>query len=165
MLWTIRQIVLAIHIFLAILWVGGVLFVGWGVFPATRFLAFETQRQLFIKLMGWTHWLFTFLGIGVIGTGVLLGTVFGPLSSWNDVLSTTYGNIWLTALIVGVFTLLWGIVFGYRYSMSVFNKQSIWDQASNGDTKPLFKSLAKLAAVESVEGIGFIVLIFLMVSL
>jgi len=165
MLWTLRHFVLTIHIFLAVLWVGGVLFVGWGVFPASQFLSYETQRKFFLKLMSWTHRLFTVLGIGVIGTGILLGTTFGPISSWNDVLTTTYGNRWFAALLLGIFTLLWGVVIGYRYSMKVFKNKPIWAEAARGQNKNLIKALTKLAAVESVEGIGFVGLIYLMVLL
>lgn len=165
MLWDIRQLLLAFHIFLAILWVGGVLFVGWGVFPAAQFLGYEIQRKFFHSLMQWTHWLFTALGSVVILTGILLGTAFGPISSWNNVFQTTYGNIWFTALIVGIFTLLWGVIIGYRYSMHVFNNIAIWKDAANGNNKTLIRSLTKLAAIESVEGFGFVILIYLMVLL
>lgn len=36
MYWAIYQIVLGIHILLGIAWVGGILFVGWGVFPVAK---------------------------------------------------------------------------------------------------------------------------------
>ncbi|GAB3057195.1 hypothetical protein [Virgibacillus ainsalahensis] len=163
--WEIRQILLVVHIFLAVLWVGGVLFVGWGVFPAVRILAYEIQRKFFLTLMHWTHWFFTALGSGVILTGILLGTVAGPISNWDDVLNTTYGNTWFTALIVGIITLLWGVVVGYRHSIKIFSDIWLWKNAESGNKKPLTMALMQIAAVESVEVIGFITLIYLMVSL
>src|SRR5690625_4360240 len=104
-MWEIRQLILGIHIFSAITWVGGVLFIGWGVLPASQKLPFTIQRRFFLSIMEWTHWLFTIVGFIVIMTGVLLGTIFGPLKNWSAILDTTYGNIWLTALIVAVFSL------------------------------------------------------------
>lgn len=163
MIWTLRQLLLGTHIFSAILWVGGVLFIGWGVFPAVRFFTYENQRKFFHDLMQWTHWLFTGLGSVVILSGILLGTIIGPINSWEDVLHTTYGHIWFTALVIGTFTLLWGIVVGYQYSMAVFKNHVIWERAENGQKKELFKALTKLVALESVEGIGFVTLIYLMV--
>src|SRR5699024_8611915 len=107
--WEIRQILLMVHILLAIIWVGGVLFVGWGVFPAARVLAFDIQQMFFHALMKWTHWLVTLAAAGVIITGTLLGNIGGPLNAGNDILQTTYGYIWATAFIVASFSLLWGI--------------------------------------------------------
>src|SRR5699024_12871696 len=45
MLWEVRQILLIVHILLAIIWVGGVLVVGWGVFPAARTLMYIDKRD------------------------------------------------------------------------------------------------------------------------
>src|SRR5699024_372491 len=124
--WEVRQILLMVHILLAIIWVGGVLFVGWGVFPAARTLTYKVQREFFHALMKWTHWLFTLAGAGVIATGTLLGTVGGPIKTWDDIWQTTYGHIWATAFIVATFTLLWGITFGYKQSMKVFSEEKRW---------------------------------------
>lgn len=165
--WEIRQILLMVHILLAIIWVGGVLFVGWGVFPAARVLAFDIQQKFFHALMKWTHWLFTLAGAGVIITGTLLGTIGGPLKTWDDILHTTYGHIWATAFIVASFSLLWGIAVGYKHSMKYFsNKEDwIWKMAANGDKGPLNQAMIRIAVIESVETIGFMILIALMVIL
>lgn len=165
--WELRQALLIVHILLAVIWVGGVLFVGWGVFPAAGTLSFKVQRHFFHALMKWTHWLFTLIGVGVIATGTLLGTVGGPLKSWNDVWHTTYGHMWATAFIVASFTLLWGISVGYTHSMKLFSENEIWvwQMAENGDKKPLNRSMVKIAAIEAVETIGFIILIAIMVML
>src|SRR5699024_12731952 len=48
MIWTLHQLLLGTHIFSAILWVGGVLFIGWGVFPAVRYFTYENQRKFFL---------------------------------------------------------------------------------------------------------------------
>src|SRR5690625_3197153 len=111
--WEIRQMLLMVHILLAIIWVGGVLFVGWGVFPAARVLAFDIQQKFFHALMKWTHWLFTLVGAGVIITGILLGTVGGALTTCGDTLHSTYGRLWATPSIVSSFSLRWGIAVGY----------------------------------------------------
>src|SRR5699024_11618353 len=104
----------------------------------------------------WTHWLFTGLGSIVILSGILLGTIMGPISNWGDVLHTTYGQIWFTALVIGTFTLLWGIVVGYQYSMAVLKNHVIWERAENGQKKELFKALTKLVELESLDGIRFV---------
>lgn len=44
MIWTMYQTVLWLHIVIAILWVGGVMFVGWAVYPASNKLDRAQQR-------------------------------------------------------------------------------------------------------------------------
>src|SRR5699024_4507348 len=147
----LRQILLSIHILLAIVWVGGVLFIGWGVYPASRKLAPQQQRIFLKSLMEWTHRLLTLAGIGVITTGILLGTAAGPLQSFHDIWHTTYGNIWVSALIISLLTLAWGIFVGYRHSLKVLGNDSLWMHAENGNHQPLTKAMLITAAVESVE--------------
>jgi len=160
-----RQFILGVHILLAIIWVGGVLFVGWGVFPAAKTLAYNVQRSFFLTLMRFTHWFFTGAGLGVIVTGILLGTLLGPIQSWEQVWQTTYGNTWFTALVIGVVTLIWGVVIAYRQAIKVFTNTSIWQEASAGSPRKLNKALFRIALTESVEVIGFMLLIYLMISL
>lgn len=162
---TLHPFILAIHIFLAIIWVGGVLFVGWGVFPTVaQNLSFEQQRIFFQMLMKNTHWLFTSAGIGVIVTGIYLGTLLGPIRNSYVLWHTPYGHKWLAALIIAILTLLWGILVGYRQAMKVFQDKSIWEQAEANNKEALHIALIKVAALESVEIIGFISLIFLMIA-
>ena len=166
MAWEVRQIILVIHILLATIWVGGVLFVGWGIFPVvTRTLKMPIQREFFLTLIRWTHWLFTTVGIGVILTGILLGTVMGPIRQYNDIWDTPFGNVWIAALMVALFILTWGALVGYRYSMKTFLNEKLWIRAALGDVKPLKQAYISIAMIESVEAVGFIVLINLMILL
>ncbi|GAB3803310.1 hypothetical protein GCM10028868_30070 [Virgibacillus kimchii] len=140
------------------------MFIGWGVFPATLKLTLSKQRYFLITLMKNTHYLFTLAGAFVIITGILLGTVFGPIRTWDILWNTTYGNIWIAALIIGLITLVWGMLVGYREMMIIFKDDFLWKEAENGNKKPLILQLIRLAALESVEIAGFIALIFLMVA-
>ncbi|MFG6115626.1 hypothetical protein ACGTN9_10580 [Halobacillus sp. MO56] len=160
-----REVVLGVHILLGIIWAGGILFIGLGVFPAVAKMPVSTQRAILLHLMRHTHHLFTLSGGGVIITGILLGTVFGPLHSWEVIQTTTYGHLWLAALSSGTFALFWGVFVGYREMMLVFTDDYLWKEAESGDRKPLTRELFRLAALESVEILGFFVLIFLMVQL
>jgi copper resistance protein D len=165
MIWQIHQFVLGIHIFLAMIWVGGILFVGWGVFPAIKALAIREQRNFLFRLMKHTHIFFTLAGAGVIFTGILLGTWLGPIKSLADVFNTTYGNLWLSALCIGILTLLWGVFIGYKQTMRMLNNDTIWKMAENGHKTPLSHAMFATAAVESVEVVGFIILLSIMMLL
>ncbi|WP_164216013.1 hypothetical protein [Virgibacillus sp. YIM 98842] len=159
-----RELLLVVHIFLAIIWAGGIMFIGWGVFPATLKLSLARQRYFLISLMKNTHYLFTLAGTFVIFTGILLGTVFGPIKTWGFLWHTTYGNIFIAALIIGLITLLWGMLVGYREMMIIFKDEFLWKEAEKGNKKPLIGQLIRLAALESVEVVGFVALVFLMVA-
>lgn len=163
MSWDLRQVLLGVHIFLGIMWFGGILFVGWGVFPASQKLKPNLQREFLSNLMAWVHWPLTLTGLGVITTGIILGTLGGPLKSWELVFSTTYGRLFMVALIVGVVTLLWGMFISYKHTMNVFSRTEIWDSAEQGDTKPLKKAFVGIAAVESVEIAGFLTILTCMI--
>lgn len=163
MSWDLRQLLLGIHIFLGIIWFGGVLFIGWGVFPASNKLKPSTQREFLSHLMNWVHLPFTFVGVGVIATGTILATIGGPLKSWDAVISTTYGQLYSTALIVAVFTLLWGIFVGYRYAMHIFSNQELWINREQGSKRPLQRAFFKIAVLESIEIIGFLTILTCMI--
>lgn len=156
--------ILLIHILLAIIWAGGIMFIGWGVYPASMSLSLAIQRKFLTSLMKWAHYFLTLAGFFVIVTGILLGTVVGPIRTWNHLWYTAYGNIWLAALFIGIFTLVWGIVVGYREMMIIFTDDFLWREAEDGNKKPLIRELVRLAVLESVEVICFIILIYLMIS-
>ncbi|PAV29702.1 hypothetical protein CIL05_10040 [Virgibacillus profundi] len=160
-----REIILLIHILLAIVWAGGIMFIGWGVYPASMSLSLTIQRKLLTSLMKWAHHFLTLAGFFVIVTGILLGTILGPIRTWDILWDTAYGNTWLAALLIGTFTLVWGIIVGYREMMMIFTDDFLWREAEDGNKKPLTRELIRLAALESVEVICFIILIYLMISL
>lgn len=49
--------------------------------------------------------------------------------------------------------------------MRVFSNLSLWNKAERGDMKPLNRSLFSIAAIEAVEVAGFVVIVFLMVTM
>lgn len=165
MSWQIHQFVTGVHIFLALIWVGGILFVGWGVYPAVKSLKLADQRKFLSSMMQKTHWLFTLAGLGVITTGVLLGTLLGPIRHWRDVWNTHYGNLWVTALIIALVTLIWGIFVGFRQTMKMLVDDTLWQQAEAGNAKALNKRMMTITALESIEVIGFIVILICMILL
>src|SRR5690625_4956566 len=156
---TIRQILLGGHILLAIFWVGGISFIGWGVFPVIRTFSLKTQRLFLRRLMNHSHIILTLIGVGVIVTGFLLGTIFGPIKEFNQVLATSYGVKFLLANALGMFALVWGTVIGYRKTVKMLTDGSLWSAAETGNIKPLKKSFLQVTIIESVEIISFACLI------
>src|SRR5699024_3094909 len=137
MIWTLHQAVLALHILLAVTWVGGVLFVAWGVFPASHILTYENQRLFLQKMMKHTHWILTSISIGVIASGIMLGTLLGPIRNYDTLFETPYGQKWLTAIIVGIITLIWEIIIEKREAMKLIANKQLWTEAERGNKQAL----------------------------
>ncbi|WP_088009534.1 hypothetical protein [Indiicoccus explosivorum] len=164
MWWTLRELVLGIHVFLGIVWVGGVLFVGWGVFPAVRAMDYRNQQRFLLSLMRWTHKVFTLSGAGVIVTGIFLGTVFGPIQSMGTASLSPYGHHFVLALVVGSLTLAWGTLVSYPHAISVLSKTVLWNMADEGYDTFLKQSLRGVTLVSGVEVIGFVGLLTIMLT-
>ncbi len=163
--WTMYQTVLWLHIVIAILWVGGVMFVGWAVYPASNTLNRTEQRNFLTALMKHTHWLFIIEGLGVIFTGVLLGTVLGPIDQWSDLYTTLYGQKFTAAFLLAIFVLLWGSLVGFKKTMDVLSDDTIWNLAEKNMCTPLNRAFRFTAVVASVEVVGFLGIIALMLQI
>lgn len=163
MSWDLRQLILGIHILLGIIWFGGILFIGWGVFPASQKLKVTVQREILFHLMSWIHWPLTFAGIGVITSGIIIGTVGGPIKTWDSLILTSYGRLFLTAFIIALLTLLWGVFIGYRHVIKVMSQNDLWYKAEKGDKHPLRKALMGVVLYESVEVSGLLAVLTCMI--
>ncbi|XKE96278.1 hypothetical protein LG326_08310 [Metaplanococcus flavidus] len=164
MYWMLHQIVLSIHILLGIAWVGGILFVGWGVFPVAAKMDTMSRQKLLVMLMQWIHHKFTFIGSGVILTGLLLGSVLGPVRDFDTAMNSAYGHNLILAFTVGVLTLLWGVFVSYRFSIKVLTHDTIWKMADNGYPRLLKNAMRSVTIVSGVEVVGFLSLMAIMLS-
>ncbi|WP_438314789.1 hypothetical protein [Sporosarcina sp. FA9] len=164
MYWSIHQIVLAIHILLGITWVGGILFIGWGVFPVAKKMDVLNRQKLLVGLMRWVHHKFTLIGFGVILTGLVLGSVLGPVRGMDTALNTAYGHNLILAFTVGVLTILWGTFVSYRFTIKVLTHDTLWKMAENGYPRLLRNAMRNVTIVSGVEVVGFISLLILMLS-
>lgn len=140
------------------------MFIGWGVYPVARKMPPTTRIPLFRSLLHWSHWPLLAAGSTVIATGALLGTIFGPIRSWEALLSTTYGHLWLTSLLIGIGTLLWGALVGYPYAMNVFRNYALIEQTNSGNAVAFNQAMRNIMMIEAVEIIGFIALLICMLA-
>lgn len=157
-----KDVLLFIHIFSSIVWVGGLLFVAWGVYPASRLLPIFKQKNFLIQLMKKSHKGFITAGGLVLFTGFLMG-ITGPIHSLSQLVTTYYGKWWLLSFGVGLVTLGWGTFIGYRAMIRILSRDIIWKMAAKGYPRLLYISLFKVAVISSIEGLGFVILIILMV--
>jgi len=97
-----------VHELLGIFWFGGVLYLNFVVIPSVTKLPLDQQRQVSTPLGALSERLFTVTALLVIIFGILRGTVWGPIQSWDFLFGTGYGWTFLVALLTTVALLLWG---------------------------------------------------------
>jgi hypothetical protein len=96
------------HVLLGIVWFGGTLNFDDVVIPALMTLPLEQQRAVSRPLTLFTNRLLFPASILVILLGLVRGTLFGPVQSWNFLIGTAYGLTFLVASLAAVVTFLWG---------------------------------------------------------
>ncbi|WP_188206332.1 hypothetical protein [Alkalibacillus aidingensis] len=157
------KVVLFLHILFSILWFGGVLFIGSCIFPILRKVDAASARNLLLKVMYYSHPKLVLAGILVILTGTVLGVVIGPIDTISDLWQTDYGVWWSKALIVGILTLGYGSFIGYKQTVSVLTDDLIIHLTNKGHRGLFNQKLFYSFLISSVEGVGFLTLLYLMI--
>ena len=145
-----------LHVVLAIMWFGTVLFSDFVLIPALGTLPLATQRAAVAAIGARSNRIMPTVAGLVILLGILRGTVFGSIRSL-EALTSTYGLTWLLALVLasGVF------LFGLRViGPSLERLGSISEaEAFNADGTPTARLTDALSAVKRnvlLELIGFV---------
>ena len=97
-----------IHELLGIFWFGGVLYLNFVVIPAITKQPLENQRQISGTLSKLSDRLFKPVSLLVIIFGILRGTIWGPIKTWDFLFGSSYGWTFIVALLVTVGLVLWG---------------------------------------------------------
>jgi hypothetical protein len=97
-----------LHVILAILWFGSVLYADVVIVPAFMTLPVNIQRAAAAAIGVRANRVIPPVAGLVILLGILRGTVFGPVRS-IDALLTTYGLTWLLALVLAIGTFMYGM--------------------------------------------------------
>jgi uncharacterized membrane protein len=152
-----------LHVFLGIFWFGAVLYSDFILIPAIVTLPIRSQREIGGAVGQRAARIIMPVGALVILLGILRGTVFGPIKSF-DALTTTYGLTWLVALIAASATFLWGkrVI---EPAIERMNEIRIEDAvAPDGTPSPaLVAAIDRIKRVTLLELIGFFVIFTAMI--
>jgi uncharacterized membrane protein len=99
-----------LHVLLGMFWFGSTLYLDVVVIPAVMTLPLEQQRSVSKPLTRFSERVIIPAAILVIILGLVRGTIFGPVQSWNFLLGTAYGLTFLLALLAALATLAWGLL-------------------------------------------------------
>ena len=97
---------------MGITWFGSVICYNFVIMPSVMGLPLNQRRPIMVQLVKYTPRLLVPAAILVILLGLLRGTVFGPIRSWNYLFGSAYGITWLIAFVVATLTLIEGIRIG-----------------------------------------------------
>jgi uncharacterized membrane protein len=92
-----------LHVLFAVTWFGGHIARVLLVEPAVRTLSLESQAAFnrYVEKYATRIYVPVIIGVGI--TGILRGTVFGPVKSLDALLGTPYGLTFLAAIPLGLF--------------------------------------------------------------
>ncbi len=118
---TLVQIVQWLHILFGITWFGGYIFMTFGIWPVLLLRPVPEARAFYTDLAEPVGKLMMISGSFVLLLGILRGTVFGIIRSFEVLFNTTYGLTWLVALILTIILTVHGAVSSKQY------ETRIWD--------------------------------------
>ncbi len=111
-----------LHIGCGIVWVGGYIFATFIVWPALlrrpaaeAVAMFDTINKPISTLMGAA-------AQGVFWIGLVRGTVFGPIKSFSQMVSTPYGHAFMGAIVLTIIAIVLSAVSASKFRETVFEE-------------------------------------------
>jgi len=147
-----------LHIASAMIWVGGSAFIDFIILPLLRNKFQPQQREILGVVYARTKALFSIVGALTIITGIIRGTIFGIIVSW-DMLITPYGVIWLIGLLLSIGQAIWGAIAIGKNSQKLFDNHELWIPEPSGLPSPKYKKAVKTLALFGIIHLGGFVLI------
>ena len=153
-----------IHVLAAITWVGGGLYFDMVVLPTARGLPPEALQRFGQAITARSSRIFAGSAGIVMLMGLLRGTVFGPIKSFDVLFGTAYGITWLVALVVTIGLAFMGArVIGGR-SERLFGDQALWVGGDGASLPPaVVAQVAALRQLALIELGGFLVVFTCMI--
>ncbi len=162
MLWLIATIQW-LHVFLGIFWFGSVLYLNFVVIPSITSLPLEQQGPISQKLAVNSDKVILPVASLVILIGILRGTVWGPVQSFDFLFGTNYGLTFLIATLLGIAVYAWGF-FVIRPAARRINE--LGGKLVDGKPGPeLAAAVQRIKVLSLIELLGFLSLLTTMILL
>jgi copper resistance protein D len=110
-----------LHVLGAIIFVGGNVFFAAVVWPDLLSRPAAEGQAAFAAMEKPVGFLMASAGHLLLWLGLLRGTYFGPIQSFDALIHTGYGHTWLTALVLFI------VLMGYGGAQRVRLKERIWE--------------------------------------
>jgi uncharacterized membrane protein len=109
MLW-LTIVVQWLHVFSGIFWFGGTLYLDFVIIPAVMGLPREQQPAVSKRIGAQSVRVILPVATLVILLGLLRGTVFGPVRSFDFLFGTAYGITFFVGFLASLATYAWGLL-------------------------------------------------------
>jgi uncharacterized membrane protein len=145
-----------LHVFCAIFWFGGTLFLDFVIIPAIIPLPISQQRSFSTRISKIATSIVTPVATLAILLGLVRGTVFGPVRSLEFLFGTPYGITFLIGFVLAIGTYLWGLLVTARQGLRL-NQIPVDEQALAEGKLPVefTKQLELVRRVAMLELLGF----------
>jgi uncharacterized membrane protein len=127
---TLVQIVQWLHILTGITWFGGYIFMTFAVWPVLLLRPVPEAQSFFNDLAQPVSKLMMLSGTLVLLLGILRGTVFGIIRSFEVLFNTSYGLTWLAALVLTLILTVHGAVSSKNTDEKVWNGNQLRPEAA-----------------------------------
>lgn len=128
---TLVQIVQWLHILFGITWFGGYIFMTFAVWPTLLRRPVPEAKAFFNDLAQPVSKLMMVSGTAVLLLGILRGTVFGIIRSFEVLFNTTYGLTWLVALTLTMILTVHGAVSSKQYETRIWDGHQLRPEATH----------------------------------
>ncbi|GHO49846.1 hypothetical protein [Ktedonospora formicarum] len=140
-----------VHISAGIIWLGDKISLLYIVYPLLIKGSADVGRTLSIKVPAITNRVGAVAGATLILAGILLGTFFGRIQSWERLIEP-YGLAWMFSLLL---TIVLAVVSETRRKMI----GELWDEAGQVHTR----AVSRLKMIRFWESLGFVLIISCMI--
>lgn len=140
-----------VHIFAGIIWLGDKISLLYIVYPLLIKGSANEGRRLSISVPAMINRVGAIAGATLILAGILLGTFFGRIQSWERLIEP-YGLAWMVALLL---TIVLAVVSETRRKMI----GELWDEKGQINTR----AVSRLKIIRFWESLGFVLIISCMV--
>lgn len=153
-----------VHVFAAVVWVGGAMAINMLVMPNLRVLTPEQQRRVGRRLAPLLSRYFSIAAGVVILFGIIRGTLLGPIKGPDVLFGTNYGWFWLASLVITI-----GLAFiGARYigptTERMYGDDSLWNYGPNEQPPAgMLAHVQLLRTMGLIEMVGFLVVFTFMI--
>jgi uncharacterized membrane protein len=154
-------LVMFAHVLGGTVWLGGSVFVNFVLLPFVFGQPLERQRELVRTAILGPERMMIAAAVGGGAFGILLGTVFGRIRSFDD-LATFYGLVWLSAILVAVVVFAIGGTVTSPAARRLLEDDRLW---SSGAAAGRHTVVLRLRRGFALELTGIVVILVLMAVL
>ncbi len=152
-----------LHVLAGIVWFGGAVFFNLVLMPSMRSLPPAGQQGLGLAALARTNRIFGVAAGTSILMGLLRGTVFGPIQSWDVLFGSAYGITWLIALVLTIGIAILGTRMIGLPAERLYHDAAMWQWEGGGPSPAFLSTVAGIRRGGMIVLASFLIIFTLMI--